>query len=181
MQHGTFFLVVGPSGAGKDTLLQAARERLDGDSLFYFPERLITRPTDAGGEDHVPVTDDQFEEMRANGQLLLHWQAHGLCYGIPAAAGDALGHGRNVVVNVSRSVLTEARRRYHPVRILAIQVPPDILKARLLARGREGAADVERRLQRAAAFDVTGDDVTLIQNEGSLETTVGRFLAALTL
>lgn len=179
MQRGTLFLVVGPSGAGKDTLLLAARQRLDGDPRYFFPQRVISRPAEAGGEDHVPVAADAFEAMQAAGQFLLHWRAHGLCYGIPVSAGAALEEGRNVVANVSRTVLDEARERFQPVRILSVEVRPAVLRARLLERGREGPEDVERRLQRAAAFEIAGSDVAIIRNDASLEEAARRFLAAL--
>lgn len=179
MQRGTLFLVVGPSGAGKDTLLLAARQRLDGDLRYFFPQRVISRPAEAGGEDHLPVTESGFDAMQAAGQFLLCWRAHGLRYGIPASAGMALQQGRNVIVNVSRSVLGEARERFQPVRILSVEVPPEVLRTRLLERGREMPEDVERRLERAAAFEISGGDVETIRNDGSLEEATRQFMAAL--
>lgn len=179
MQRGTLFLVVGPSGAGKDSLLDAAKTALTNDPRFHFPRRLITRPADAGGENHIDVTAAEFERLANNGQLLLAWRAHDLHYGIPDEVEDTLANGQHAVVNVSRSVLDEARARLQPVRVLSIHVPTEILRQRLVARGREKSGDVERRLQRAAAFEVAGRDVTTISNDADLETAIQRFLAAL--
>jgi ribose 1,5-bisphosphokinase len=179
MQRGTLFLVVGPSGAGKDTLLDAARRHLEGDQRYCFPKRLITRAPDAGGEAHIAVSTQQFDMQRSGGQLLLHWSAHGQSYGIPSCAAEALAGGRHVVANVSRSVLDEARQCFQPVRILSVQVPAAVLRRRLQERGREQGEEVEERLQRASAFAVDGEDVTVIRNDGALETAVVRFVQAL--
>jgi phosphonate metabolism protein PhnN/1,5-bisphosphokinase (PRPP-forming) len=91
-------LVVGPSGAGKDTLLTAAREALRQDARFHFAQRVITRPTDAGGEEHQAITEQEF----AARDFALQWQAHGLRYGIPA---DVIDSRDVVVANVSRTVV----------------------------------------------------------------------------
>ena len=96
-------LVVGPSGAGKDTLLDAARGALAGDPRFRFVRRVITRPADPGGEDHEPVTEADF----ATRDFALQWQAHGLRYGIPADIAVDLAAGLVVVANVSRAIIAE--------------------------------------------------------------------------
>ena len=179
MKRGTLFLVVGPSGAGKDTLLDAARARLAGDSRFFFPARTITRPTDAGNEAHNAVTDAEFSPLSAAGGFLLEWKAHNLSYGIPIAAAEALNAGRHTVVNVSRSVLDIARRRFQPVQIVSIVVPVQILRTRLAERGRELADDIEHRVMRAAAFNVAGPDVTIVQNDSTIDVALTRFLGAL--
>ncbi len=83
-------LVVGPSGAGKDTLLEAAREALAADPRFRFVRRAITRPAEAGGEAHEAVTDTQF----AARTFALAWQAHGLRYGIPNDIATDIAAGR---------------------------------------------------------------------------------------
>src|SRR3954452_5276441 len=124
-------LVVGPSGAGKDTLLDAARQALADDTRFRFVRRVITRPADAGGEAHEAVTEAEF----AARDFALQWQAHGLRYGIPA---EAIEERVVAVANVSRTVIAEAARRFR-VRVIEVTAPPDVLASRLASRGREDA------------------------------------------
>lgn len=136
-------LVVGPSGAGKDTVLGLARLALDADKRFRFVRRVITRPADAGGEDHEAVSESEFAQRA----FALQWQAHGLHYGIPADVIDDLARGIVVVANVSRAVIAAAAERF-PVQVIEVTAPPDILARRLADRGRETADDVAKRLAR---------------------------------
>ncbi|HVM81880.1 MAG TPA: phosphonate metabolism protein/1,5-bisphosphokinase (PRPP-forming) PhnN, partial [Stellaceae bacterium] len=145
-RRGTLILVVGPSGAGKDTLIEGARDALAGDRRFLFPRRVITRPAEAGGEEHEAMSSVEFAAAEAAGAFALSWGAHGLRYGIPSGIDAELARGRHVVVNVSRSILAEARRRYRPLAIVEVTAPVEVLAERLAARGREGAADIAQRL-----------------------------------
>jgi ribose 1,5-bisphosphokinase len=140
-------LVVGPSGAGKDTVLGLARQAVSGDSRFRFVRRVITRPADAGGEDHDAVSEAEFAQRR----FALQWQAHGLHYGIPLDVVDDLARGMVVVANVSRGVIAAAAERF-PVQVIEITAPAAVLAQRLAARGRETPADVAQRLARAVAL-----------------------------
>ncbi len=166
-------LVVGPSGAGKDTLLDAARLQLAGNPHFRFVRRVITRPVDAGGELHEAVTNAEFTAH----SFALAWQAHGLRYGIPADIAADLAAGRVVVANVSRCVIADAAARF-PVRVIAITAPPQVLAARLASRGRESAAHVAARLSRTVALP-DGIVVETVMNDAAVEAGVARFLAAL--
>lgn len=169
--------VVGPSGAGKDTLMEAARARLAGDPRFLFARRCITRPAEAGGEDHEATTPESFDAARDRGEFMLWWEAHGLRYGVPRAYGDAVDRGQVVVVNLSRSVLLDAAARW-PMRILLITAPTELLAQRLAARGRETPEDVAARLARDATVPA-GLPVETVRNDSSVEEGVARVLAAL--
>jgi phosphonate metabolism protein PhnN/1,5-bisphosphokinase (PRPP-forming) len=178
--RGTLYLIVGPSGAGKDSLIAAARTILGPRGTHIFPQRVITRAADAGGEDHIHVTPSDFAATAASGGFALAWGAHGLNYGISMEIESDLSSGRHVVANVSRTVLETARANHAPVRVLYVTAPTAVLAKRLTARGRESAADVTARLERAGTTPPAGSDVTVLNNDRSLEAAVADFLAALT-
>ncbi len=163
-------LVVGPSGAGKDTLLEAAQRALSDDPRFHFVRRVITRVAEAGGEAHEAVTEAEF----AARNFVLQWQAHGLRYGIPA---DAMEGRAIAVANVSRTIIATAAQLF-PVRVIEVTAPPDILASRLASRGREHADDAAARLVRNVAIP-SGVAMDTVVNDGSLEDGVARFVAAL--
>lgn len=179
MTTGTLFLVVGPSGAGKDTLMDGARAALADAPGIVFARRAITRPQDAGGEDHDAVTDAEFDTRHQGGEFMLDWSAHGLKYGVPAGYADELAAGRHVIVNVSRSVIGEAIARYSPAIVLEVTASPEILAERLANRGRETADDIRARLSREATGIPENAIKTSIVNDGTAEDGIAAFVEAL--
>lgn len=177
--HGRLVLVTGPSGAGKDSLLDGLRAALANRSDIVFPRRVITRAAGLGGEDYQAVSEAEFGAMVARNAFALFWPAHGLRYGIPASIDADLAAGRQVVVNVSRGVIGEAREKYANLLVLAINASPDVLRRRLQARGRESAVEIEARLERAAAFRLEGADVAALSNDGSLANSVATIVSLL--
>jgi phosphonate metabolism protein PhnN/1,5-bisphosphokinase (PRPP-forming) len=177
---GRLVAVVGPSGAGKDTLIAGARAALAGEPWLRFARRAITRPAaGAGGEDHLPMNPEEFAAARDSGAFALWWAAHGRLYGIPRGIEAELAAGRVVVANLSRAVLEEAAARHRRLLVLEITAPAALLAARLAARGREEARDVAARLARAAAAVPPGLDVVRVLNEGAVERGVAAVVAAL--
>lgn len=175
---GHLVLVVGPSGAGKDSLIEGARRALVELPQFVFPRRIITRLSDPGSEDHFTLSEAEFAAQQAAGAFFLHWGAHELRYALPGSIVDALATGRTVIANVSRTVIDEARRRHPATTVIFVTAPQEVLEQRLLSRGREGIEAVKRRLARSAALP-EGPGVVTIVNDGSLEAAVERFLAVL--
>ncbi len=102
IRNGAFIAVVGPSGAGKDTLIAHARAALSGEPQVEFVRRVITRPCDGATEDHDTLADAAFDEALADGAFAIAWEAHGLRYGLPASVDLAIENGHVAVANVSR-------------------------------------------------------------------------------
>jgi phosphonate metabolism protein PhnN/1,5-bisphosphokinase (PRPP-forming) len=168
-------LVVGPSGAGKDAILQAARSALADDARFFFPRRVVTRAVNAA-EDHASLSPAEFEAELARGAFAIHWQAHGLSYGIPAEADDAVRAGRAVVFNASRAAVAAARLRFVSTSAVLIDAPLEVRAARLAERNRESPADVLARLGRVVVgFEPKDADLT-IDNMGTLEEAASRLI-----
>jgi len=161
---GTLVAVVGPSGAGKDTLLAIARAELAGCAEVVFPRRVITRPASAA-EDHDSLTEAEFAAAVADGAFAFSWRAHGLGYGMPAAIDDDLRAGRTVACNVSRAVVADLRARYACCRVVLITAPPEVLRARLAARARASDGDILTRIARGVAEVELAPDL-VIDNVG---------------
>ncbi len=178
-QRGTLFLVIGPSGVGKNSLISGARASSLGDEHTVFPRLYITQPEDVRGDAHIPLSAELFETMLARGDMLLEWRERKLRYGVPKAVAQHLERGRNVVVNVSRTVVDEARAHLSPVKVLYITVDEATLSQRLKARGRESNADIKLHVQRAHEYLISGDDVMMIDNSGDLAETLSSFIAAI--
>ena len=179
--RGTLYLVVGPSGVGKDTLIDGAREALSSETNVVFARRVITRQSDAGGENHEYASDGQFETRRGAGDFMLDWEAHGFKYAIPASYCGHLDRGRSVIANVSRSVIKNAIANYVPAVVLEISASPDILADRLKHRKRETEAEIRKRLSRQAAMiPKTAPKVTIL-NDGTPQDAVAEFIRALNL
>jgi ribose 1,5-bisphosphokinase len=163
---GRLILVVGPSGAGKDTLIGLARAACADDGRIVFPRRVVTREATAS-EDNEQVSLEAFQQACAGGAFAAHWEAHGHCYGLPVAIDDDIRAGRTVVANVSRTVVEAMRRAYAQVTVVSITAPSDVLAQRLAARARGSDGQIEHRLRRAVD-DAAAPDATII-NVGSVE------------
>jgi thymidine phosphorylase len=176
---GTFFLVVGASGVGKDALLTGAKAVLADDDRFVFAQRTITRPADAGGEDHRAATPEQFALEQSSGGFLAHWSAHGLNYGLPIGLSDDLAASRHVVANGSRAAVPDIAGRVQNLIVIEITAPADLVRQRLQARGRESPAEISARAERKPPpFD---DDVEVVRiaNDADVQTGVVRLVDAL--
>jgi ribose 1,5-bisphosphokinase len=169
MSRGRFIAVVGPSGVGKDSVMQAMAAR---DPRIVLARRMITRPSDAGGEDFDGVTVEEFHALHAAGAFALSWAAHGLHYAIPATVDAYLQEGRDVLANLSRAVLIRAKDRFAQFEVINLTANRDVLAARLAARGRETAAQIAGRLDRANTGLPDGISALHLDNSGSLEQTV---------
>jgi ribose 1,5-bisphosphokinase len=157
-------VLVGPSGAGKDSVLRGWRAALGADAPAVA-RRVITRAPDAS-ESHEAVTPGDFAGLRERGLLATWWQAHGLDYGVRRAELAPLAADRWVVLNGSRAHLPALRAQAPGLRVVSVDAPAPVLASRLAARGREDADARDARLARAIATPVEADLVLV--NDGHL-------------
>ncbi len=176
--NGRLFYVVGPSGSGKDSLLDYVRERVPAHVLFA--RRTITRDASAGVERHIAVTPQEFESLVAAGAFAMHWSANGFHYGIGREIVDWLRQGRTVVVSGSRQHLPVALASFAGIQVVAITASPETLRARLGARAREHESEIEARLARGAQLQLPpGSAAFKISNDGNLAQAGERLLSLL--
>ena len=169
---GLFVAIVGPSGAGKDSLIRAAAARFADDGNFFVVRRVVTRTSDAY-EEHDTLDPAAFEAAAQAGKFALTWGAHGLSYGVPIEVDEAMRTGKIVICNLSRRAVDAARRRWPEVFAVLVTARPETLAARLAARGRENAEDRRGRLERS--LDFAADAV--VDNDGALEAAAEQLLA----
>lgn len=177
---GNFFFVVGPSGAGKDSLLSGVQPLLP-PGRFIFARRVITREAVAHTEDHDSCSEAEFLAREKNGHFLITWQAHGLMYGLPASLLDAIASGMHVIANGSRNMIEPLQRKVPSLKVIEVNAPLEVLRSRLNSRSRESPEEIERRLQRASLALPSGVPSVRVMNDLSLDIGVSRLKAALLL
>ncbi|SOB50553.1 phosphonate metabolism protein/1,5-bisphosphokinase (PRPP-forming) PhnN [Pseudomonas lundensis] len=179
---GKLIYLMGPSGSGKDSLIEAARPYL-AERGCEVMRRVITRSAESVGEDAQSVSAQTFEALKEQGAFALHWQAHGLSYGITTHLDDCLRQGRHVLVNGSRAYLRQARERYPDLVAVMLCVNTEVLHERLLKRGRETLEQIRQRLQRNELFldamALLGDDAIEVLDNSASITVAERGLLAL--
>lgn len=156
---GKLVLVIGPSGAGKDTLLDLARAACADDPSIVFARRVVTREA-SGAEDNEEMSPDAFRDARARGAFAIDWEAHGHAYGLPRSIEDDIRAGRTVIANVSRTVVAALRHAYANVVVVLITAPTDVLAERLAMRQRGSDGNIAKRLARTV--DDAEPDATIV-------------------
>ncbi len=129
---GIFVCLVDPSGAGKDTLLRLAREKLAAEPGFSFPRRSITRPPSTH-EEHAELGEESFAEGLRDGRFALAWRAHGLGYAIGRDVLPSLAARDVVICNVSRDAVAAARQNFPHVAAVLVTASDRELARRLVA------------------------------------------------
>lgn len=173
---GRLIAVVGPSGVGKDSVIEAlakAHPRLG------LVTRVITRAKGLGGEDYIAVDEAEFATRKLRGDFVLDWPAHGLLYGIPKAVTADLAQGQDLLVNLSRAMLPAAQAAFPDLVTLRLTASQETLMQRLSGRGRETTEEIQKRLARADFPMPEGVTYTDLSNDGTLDDTIATALELL--
>ena len=174
---GRLVLVVGPSGAGKDSVIAGAKACCANDRAIIFPRRIVTRPATVN-EDHLSVSNCGFDEALRSDTFALWWQAHSLKYALPISINADIRSGRTVVCNASRGIVKVARTRYRHVISVLITAHAELLATRLEDRARDSDGPVEDRIERNAIYVDFSADV-VIDNSGALEEAINALTSLL--
>ena len=176
---GILFLVVGNSGSGKDSIITGAIEKhnklIQSEHILYSPKRYITRPP-SETENNIPLTPEEFEKMDAKGKFALKWYIYGLHYGVPIKIENLLKKVKSVIINVSRTIIPEARETYKNLKVIFVKVPFEITLQRIKNRGRETDEELQKRIQRAKTHQSFPDADFVVDNSGDLEDAIDQFL-----
>jgi ribose 1,5-bisphosphokinase len=168
---GRLVYIIGPSGAGKDSVLAGLRSSWPATPSAHWSRRTITRETNDGTEAHEPVDVAQFERLRESGAFAMHWDANGLRYGIRHHEFSGIQAGGWVFANGSRAYLPHLVAHWPQALIVHIGASPAVLKRRLAARGREDPAAIAARLAREISIELPAGSIR-IQNDDSLQEAV---------
>jgi ribose 1,5-bisphosphokinase len=176
---GVFIAVAGPSGVGKDTIINYARDKLAGKPQFVFARRIITRTADVQSEDHDTLPEKAFAAAITAHKFSLVWQAHGLNYALPVSVDADIEARKIVVANISRQTIDALAARYEKFLLVVVSAHRDVIAARLKARGRETDAEIVARLNRIAVEDTVRYEAIRLENSGPKERAGDRFVSIL--
>lgn len=174
-QSAQLFYIIGPSGSGKDSIISQIRSEWP--MHIMVAHRYITRRADAGNENHVALSSDEFYKRKERQLFSLNWYANGHHYGIGCEVDVWLRKGVDVIVNGSRAHLPQAQQRYGDSLVpIVITVDHQVLKERLIARGRETLEEINQRLTRSLSLKSTViNQAMTLDNSGHLKQTVEPF------
>lgn len=174
--HGTLFLIVGNSGSGKDSIISGVINKYPSNlKQIYAPKRYITRPP-SKFEKNISITPEEFKKMEINGKFALKWNIYGLNYGILTEIENFLNKGHPVIINVSRTIVKQAREMYKNVKVIFIEVPFEITLQRIKDRKRETEDLLKERIERAKKNQKFPEADFCIDNTGDLDDAINELL-----
>lgn len=173
---GILFLIVGNSGSGKDSIISGVISKYSSNlQQIYAPKRYITRPP-SKFEKNISITPEEFKKMEINGKFALKWNIYGLNYGILIEIENFLNKGHPVIINVSRTIVKQAREMYKNVKVIFIEVPFEITLQRIKDRKRETEDLLKERIERAKKNQKFPEADFFIDNTGDLDDAINELL-----
>jgi guanylate kinase len=147
---GCLFVFTGPSGAGKSTICRTVLNDLTGISFSVSHTTRPMRPDEADGRDYFFASDENFESLLGEGRFVEYATVHGYRYGTSRGQLEERLDRGDVLLDVDVQGASQLRSIYPSAPSVFI-LPPSIseLRTRLVARGQNDQADIERRISQA--------------------------------
>lgn len=179
-KKGLLFVVSGPAGSGKGTIMKMLMEKSGDYSLSVSATSRAPGKNETDGVEYYFKTREAFEDMIKNGELLEYTEYVGNYYGTPKApAIEMLNTGKHLLLEIDVTGGLNIKREY-PDAILVMIVPPGAAEQerRLRDRGRDSEESILRRLERAKEELKLIDkyDYVLVNETGRAEDTVQAML-----
>lgn len=152
---GKLFYLIGASGAGKDSLLRAVRDRQPTSPAVMVAHRYITRAPHVESENFISLSTAEFTHRRDQGLFAMYWHSYAVQYGIGIEIDHWLAAGQTVLVNGARRYLLDAWLRYPALQPILVSVNETTLRSRLFSRGRETEEQIDERLAQARKLQAT--------------------------
>ena len=170
--QGILFLIIGNSGSGKDSIINGVVQKFPSHlKQIYAPKRIITRkPSET--EQNISISTRDFRIMEEEGNFALSWHIYGLDYGVPIEIENCLANNHPVIINVSRTVVAEAKGKYKNVKVIFIKVPFEISYQRIKDRKRETEDLVNERIERARTNQNFLEADFVLDNSGDLNDSI---------
>ncbi len=173
---GTLFLVVGNSGSGKDSIIKGVSKKYPTNlKKLYIVKRFITR-SPSKTENNYSITPEKFKSMEQQGKFALKWHIYHLDYGVSIEIDEWLKKGHPIVVNISRTIIAQARELYENIKVIFIEVPFEITLQRVKERSRESGELLDERIERAKTHQKFPTADFVVDNSGNLEDAIEQFL-----
>ena len=167
------FLMVGNSGAGKDTLIKKVTEIAP--TKIKIARRVVTRAT-SDVEDYESVDTEEFLKLKKSGEFILDWESYDTYYGIRKEVEDWLKAKHPVMINVSRQVIDIVKEKYPDTKVIFVRVPLAVTTERIIERKRETYEKVLDRVVRAQDQQDYNDADLIVDNVGDIEETSQKIL-----
>ena len=151
MPGGRLFVITGPSGVGKGTLIRRLLERMPQLELSVSATTRPPRPGELDGVEYHFESEEEFDRMARNGELLEHATYSGHRYGTPRAEVEPrLAAGSSVVLEIEVQGARQVREAMpEAIQVFIAPPSPDALRERLEGRATDRPEEIERRLSAA--------------------------------
>ncbi len=162
------FVITGPSGVGKGTLIEELRSRIEELELSVSATTRAPREGEEGGSDYHFLGAGEFARLVADGAFLEHAEYSGHRYGtLREEVTSRLDAGHPVVLEIDVQGARQVRAAMpEAVQVFIAPPDPDALRSRLKTRGTDDPAAIERRLEVAASeLDAQSEFAHVVVND----------------